>query len=65
MESAIRDNGFGIVPIDVKHAHTLLAMPFHHRDPFDRMLVAQAMVENMSIVSNDSALDAYSVRRCW
>jgi PIN domain nuclease of toxin-antitoxin system len=43
----------------------LTTLPFHHRDPFDRLLVAQAMVEQIPIVSGDSALDAYSVTRLW
>jgi PIN domain nuclease of toxin-antitoxin system len=40
-------------------------MPFHHRDPFDRVLVAQAMVEAIPIVSADPILDAYGVKRLW
>jgi PIN domain nuclease of toxin-antitoxin system len=40
-------------------------MPYHHRDPFDRLLIAQAIVENVPLVSADDLLDAYSVRRIW
>jgi PIN domain nuclease of toxin-antitoxin system len=40
-------------------------MPFHHRDPFDRMLVAQAQVEKISIVSIDAILDLYGIKRLW
>jgi PIN domain nuclease of toxin-antitoxin system len=40
-------------------------LPFHHRDPFDRMLIAQAIVEGMSLVSSDPAIDAYGVPRLW
>jgi PIN domain nuclease of toxin-antitoxin system len=40
-------------------------MPFHHKDPFDRLLVAQALSESVSILSVDSQLDAYGVQRMW
>jgi PIN domain nuclease of toxin-antitoxin system len=40
-------------------------MPFHHRDPFDRLLVAQAQVEGVPLVSADPALDAYGITRLW
>jgi PIN domain nuclease of toxin-antitoxin system len=65
MDSAIQKNGFHIVPLEVKHANQLIALPFHHRDPFDRMMIVQAIVEGMSIVSNDPAIDAYPVKRLW
>ena len=41
------------------------AMPFHHRDPFDRLIAAQAMVEQIAVISDDPALDAYGVARLW
>jgi PIN domain nuclease of toxin-antitoxin system len=40
-------------------------MPFHHRDPFDRVLIAQSLVEEIPIVSNERAFDAYGVTRIW
>lgn len=40
-------------------------LPFHHRDPFDRLLVAQSLVEEMPIVSNERVFDAYGVHRIW
>jgi PIN domain nuclease of toxin-antitoxin system len=43
----------------------LTTMPFHHRDPFDRLLVAQAMVEQIPIVSSDSTFNAYAITRLW
>jgi PIN domain nuclease of toxin-antitoxin system len=49
----------------VRHAAGVAELPFHHRDPFDRLLIAQAMVEQIPIVSNDSAFDKYPVRRIW
>ena len=61
----IDGNGFRILPIEPRHAAVLTTMPFHHRDPFDRMLVAQAQVEKISVVSNDAILDLYGVNRVW
>jgi PIN domain nuclease of toxin-antitoxin system len=61
----IDDNGFKILPIEPRHTAALTTMPFHHRDPFDRLLVAQSHVEKISIVSNDAILDQYGVNRLW
>ena len=54
-----------ILPIFPAHPKSLYALPLHHRDPFDRMLVAQVLAENMTLVSSDDAMDAYGVRRLW
>jgi PIN domain nuclease of toxin-antitoxin system len=43
----------------------LASLPFHHRDPFDRLLIAQAMVEDVPVVSADSAFSLYSVQMIW
>lgn len=53
--------------LDVRFEHVLAveALPFHHRDPFDRLLVAQAMTENLNLLSADSQLDRYGVVRVW
>ena len=61
----IDDNGFTVLPIEPKHTEVLTTLPLHHRDPFDRLIVAQAMVEGISVVSVDPQLDAYSIRRLW
>jgi PIN domain nuclease of toxin-antitoxin system len=53
-------NGFELLPIEIAHLATVTTLPFHHRDPFDRLLIAQAMTEQMPIVSSDSAFDAYT-----
>ena len=58
-------NEFELLNLDVAHAAELITLPFHHRDPFDRLLIAQAMVEQMQIVSIDSAFDAYPIIRMW
>ena|SRR5438128_8804368 len=61
----LNDNGMGLLGITVEHIAAISLLPFHHRDPFDRMLVAQAQVEQMAVVSVDPALDAYGITRLW
>jgi PIN domain nuclease of toxin-antitoxin system len=58
-------NGFKLLNIEIDHAALVATLPFHHRDPFDRLLIAQAITEKMSIVSIDAAFDAYAVTRRW
>jgi PIN domain nuclease of toxin-antitoxin system len=58
-------NGICLLNITTAHAAVVAALPFHHRDPFDRLLIAQAMVEKLPIVTIDTAFDAYPVRRLW
>lgn len=58
-------NGIQFLPIEMDHLIPVVTLPFHHRDPFDRLLIAQAMVEQMPVVSGDSSFDAYSVRKLW
>lgn len=65
IERAVTDNGFLVLPIEPSHTALLTALPFHHRDPFDRLIIAQAMAEQMSIVSSDQAWDAYPITRLW
>jgi PIN domain nuclease of toxin-antitoxin system len=61
-----RRNGFLILPIEGKHLAPLETMPFHHRDPFDRLLIAQSLIENIPILSADAAFDAYQgISRLW
>jgi PIN domain nuclease of toxin-antitoxin system len=57
--------GFSVLPIQARHLHPLMDMPRHHGDPFDRLLVAQALIEDFTVVGNDAAFDAYGVRRLW
>lgn len=65
MERQIAANDFQILHIEPRHTGVLTTLPFHHKDPFDRLLVAQAMVEAIPIVSVDAALHPYGVRRLW
>jgi PIN domain nuclease of toxin-antitoxin system len=61
----IIDNRFHILPIEPRHAAAVATLPFHHRDPFDRLIIAQAIVEQVSLVSADTAFDAYPISRLW
>jgi PIN domain nuclease of toxin-antitoxin system len=54
-----------LLPIEIAHILTFAQMPWHHRDPFDRILVAQAITEAIPIISVDATLDAYGVQRLW
>jgi PIN domain nuclease of toxin-antitoxin system len=58
-------NRITLLGITVSHAAALAVLTLHHRDPFDRMLAAQARVEQLSLVSGDPAFDAYGVTRLW
>ena len=58
---AVAEAGFEPLPIDFAHAEAAGALPDHHRDPFDRMLIAQAMIEGFVIVTRDPAFAAYGV----
>jgi len=65
MEQQITDNEFHILPINIRHTALLTTMPFHHKDPFDRLLIAQASYEGIPIVSVDEQFDAYRIKRIW
>ncbi|HYW14312.1 MAG TPA: type II toxin-antitoxin system VapC family toxin [Longimicrobium sp.] len=58
-------NGIDLLQVRPDHIAELIGLPLHHRDPFDRILVTQAMVEDAMIVSADAALDRYPIRRLW
>jgi PIN domain nuclease of toxin-antitoxin system len=58
-------NGIETLGIEVAHTSVVSTLPFHHRDPFDRLLVAQAIIEGMPIISVDAAFDSYAVKRLW
>jgi PIN domain nuclease of toxin-antitoxin system len=65
IQHAVIDNGFDILPIEPRHTAALARLPFHHKDPFDRLLIAQAMVEGMWLVSTDAVVDRYPITRLW
>jgi PIN domain nuclease of toxin-antitoxin system len=65
LDRGIIQNGFQILPIEPRHAAELTTLPFHHRDPFDRLIIAQAIIEQIPVISADIAFDDYSVKRLW
>lgn len=65
MDRQIVVNRLSILPITVAHAAAVACLPFHHRDPFDRLLIAQALTENVPLVSSDAIVDSYGVTRIW
>ena len=59
------DEGFVGLPISVAHAATAGALAIPHKDPFDRLLIAQSQMEGLILVSNEAVLDGFGVRRLW
>jgi PIN domain nuclease of toxin-antitoxin system len=58
-------NGFQSLAIDLRHVARVELLPWHHRDPFDRLLAAQALEEDLAIVSADAVFRRYGVKRTW
>ncbi len=65
LDGAVASQGFVGLPISLRHAQVAGALPGPHRDPFDRMLIAQAVVDNLVLISNEVLFDAYGVTRLW
>ena len=66
METAIADLKLEILPVTVEYAERQSVLPPHHKDPFDRLMIAQALVDDIAVVGVDTAFDAYGVnRRIW
>ena len=63
--AALADLGATIVPITIEYTDLQAGLPNHHRDPFDRMLVAQATIENVPVISGDTVFDRYAITRLW
>jgi len=65
INAIVEQLGFRPLPISLGHAERAGALPGEHRDPFDRMLIAQSQAENLPLVSNEHLFDAYGIRRIW
>jgi PIN domain nuclease of toxin-antitoxin system len=63
--ATLAGTGFSALPVTLKHAYAVRYLPWHHRDPFDRLLVAQSQIEGMTLLTNDAALQHYEVRTFW
>lgn len=65
METAIADLKLNILPVTVEYAERQTMLPAHHKDPFDRLMIAQSLVDGIAVVGADVAFDAYGVTRIW
>ena len=65
LTGALLENNIRQLEISFRHVARVADLPFHHRDPFDRLLVSQAQVEDLPILSSDKVFDRYEVRRLW
>lgn len=64
-DSNLRALNAQVLPLEMRHSMELFHLPLHHRDPFDRMLIAQARVEGLTLVSDDRLFEGYEVDRIW
>ncbi|MFY9224790.1 MAG: type II toxin-antitoxin system VapC family toxin [Blastocatellia bacterium] len=65
ISSQIQLNGFEILDISFQHLVLVSSLPFHHRDPFDRLIISQSIVEFMPILGTDLLFDLYPITRFW
>jgi PIN domain nuclease of toxin-antitoxin system len=65
IEAQLPASGILLLPISFRDTVRVLNLPFHHRDPFDRILIAQAIDRSLTLVSRDEVFDAYGVPRLW
>lgn len=61
----LKINGFELLSVKIEHTSVVTSLPFRHRDPFDRLLIAQAIEEKMTLVSADEIFDDYGINRLW
>lgn len=61
----LADNGFEILPVTFEDTLIIAALPFHHRDPFDRIIIAQAITNKLTIISKDEHFTSYSAKVIW
>lgn len=64
-DSILASQGFSELPISIRHAKLAGEMSIAHKDPFDRLLIAQAQIEGMVLVSNEALFDSFAVQRLW
>jgi PIN domain nuclease of toxin-antitoxin system len=64
-EKEMKINTIQMLPLEITHCEQVSKLPFHHRDPFDRMLISQAMVEEMAIMTGDGQFSGYGIPLVW
>ena len=65
LSQLLTDLDIELLPIRIEHLSTLATLPFHHRDPFDRLIIAQAISESKTLISNDNQFEKYPVSLNW
>jgi len=65
IETGVEESGFEKLPVTFGHAEHTVHLPHHHRDPFDRILVAQAQIESLTLVTHDRQIEPYDVPVLW
>ncbi len=65
VKSECEKNGFDLLNITLEHLNKPSHLPFHHKDPFDRLIITQALVESIPIISSDEVFEKYKVKRIW
>jgi PIN domain nuclease of toxin-antitoxin system len=65
MDTQLRDNDMKVLSISIEQLDLVASLPFHHRDPFDRLIIAQSLNERLPIIGRDTLFDVYGVKRYW
>jgi PIN domain nuclease of toxin-antitoxin system len=65
VQNQVKGNDIKILAVEAEDIYPIETLPFHHRDPFDRLIIAQSMTRNYPILSADVEFDAYPIKRIW
>ena len=65
IDIVLKNYDFNVMEISISHLKRVHDLPLHHRDPFDRLLIAQSLVENIPVITSDAAFDQYAIQRLW
>lgn len=61
----LEENDIAVLPLEIGHLNKVIDLPFHHRDPFDRLIIAQALAEEIPVISSDAVFSQYAVKLIW
>lgn len=65
IDDVVSKNEYNLLEIRTNHLYPIASLPYHHKDPFDRLIIAQGMMEQMTIITEDPAFQSYEVRTLW
>ncbi len=65
IDEQLRKNDIALLGIKTQHTGVVVTLPFHHRDPFDRLIIAQSLSEDIPVIGRDTVFDTYQVKRYW